>query len=78
MCDCVIFLVLENNVDLNVKVLFAGLAILTVWLITATRRNRNKIAYLRNQVAQVKKILIKLENNERQTKTETRRRGGKT
>jgi hypothetical protein len=44
-----------------VKVLFVCLAFTTLWLITKTRRDRNKIMYLRNEVAQLRKILIKLE-----------------
>lgn len=51
------------------KVLFVGLAILTAWLITSTVKNRNKIAYLRNQVAQLKIILIKLKKDGKETQT---------
>lgn len=51
------------------KVLIVGLAIVTAWLITSTIKNRNKIQYLRNQVAQVKTILIKIKKDGKETKT---------
>lgn len=51
------------------KVLIVGLAVLTAWLISTTVRNRKKIAYLRNQVAQLKIILIKIKKDGRETKT---------
>jgi hypothetical protein len=54
-----------------VKVLFVALAILTAWGITTTIRNRNNIDYLRNQVAQLKNILIKLEKNGKKERKET-------
>lgn len=50
------------------KVLFAGLALLTAWLITSTVKNRNKMRYLKSKVAQLQKIIIKIEKYGKETK----------
>lgn len=43
-----------------VKVLIVVLAFLTAWVLTLMKINRSKTDYLRNQVAQLEKIVHKL------------------
>ncbi len=50
--------------------MFAGLILLSAWLVTSTRKNRNKIAYLKSQIAHMKKILIKIEHNGKENQTQ--------